>query len=337
MTDVDLDLAQVRAFVQTADHLHFGRAAQQLALTQQALSKRIARLEEGLGALLFERGPAGVALTPAGLRLLGPARALLAAGEAAVAAVRREERPVRLDVWGHLFAPLRTLREVLDDPASAAVHAEVGPARDLPAVAAALLRGDSDAGFGRYHPFGDGRDDALAHRLVRLEPVDAIMAAGHPLAHRPALRPDQLAQGRLVLPAAAERLDFARRFAEEFAVPVLPGEANLGFDHLLARIRSTPGGFTLFPAEVPLPDGSGLVAVPLVDPTPLYAWSLLRPSGRPAPAVDALLRACAEAGRRRRWLEYRPERDWLPEADQEQARALRPPRPPGRRGPAAVA
>ncbi|MCX5209070.1 LysR family transcriptional regulator [Kitasatospora sp. NBC_00240] len=319
---MDLDLAQVRAFVTTADHLHFGRAAQHLALTQQALSKRIARLEEGLGALLFERGPGGVALTPAGVRLLPPARALLAAGELAVAAVHQQERPVRLDVWGHLFAPLRTLREVLDDPASAAVHTEVGPARDLPAVAAALLRGDSDAGFGRHHPFGDGRDDGLSHRLVRLEPVDAIMAADHPLAHRPALRPAELGVGRLVLPAAAERLDFLRRFAEEFAVPMLPGEANLGFDHLLARIRSTPGGFTLFPAEVPLPDGCGLVAVPLVEPTPLYAWSLLRPAGRPAPAVDALLWACAEVGRRRRWLEYRPERDWLPEADQEQARAL---------------
>ncbi|MFC9327569.1 LysR family transcriptional regulator [Kitasatospora sp. NPDC057015] len=322
MAPVDLDLAQVRAFVLTAEHLHFRRAAQDLALTQQALSKRIARLEEGLGAVLFDRGPAGVALTPAGARFLGPARALIAAGEAAVAAVGERGRPVRLDVWGHLFAPLRTVREVLDGPAAGGVHAEVGPARDLAAVAAGLLRGDSDAGFGRYHPFGDHRDEALAHRLVRLEPVDAVLAVDHPLAHRQALRPAELATGRLVLPAAAERLDFLRRFAEEFAVPMLPGEANLGFEHLLARIRSTPGGFTLFPAEMPLPDGCGLLAVPLVEPTPLYAWSLLRARQHPAPGVDALLCAFAETGRRRRWLEYRPERDWLPEADQEQARAL---------------
>ncbi|WUN34713.1 LysR family transcriptional regulator [Kitasatospora sp. NBC_00315] len=319
---MDLDLAQVRAFVMTAEHLHFRRAAQSLSLTQQALSKRIARLEDGLGAALFERGAGGVELTPAGVRFLDPARAVLAAGETAVAAARQLERPLRLDVWGHLFAPLRTVREVLDDPACGGVHAEVGPGRDLPAVAAALLRGESEAGFGRYHPFGDRRDDALAHRLVRLEPVDAILAADHPLARADALRPAALTDSRLILPAAAERLDFLRRFAEEFAVPVLSGEVNLGFDHLVERILGTPGGFTLLPAEVPLPDGCGLVAVPLVEPTPLYAWSLLWPRQQPDPGVAGLLRGFVESGRRRRWLEFRPGRDWLPEADQAQAREL---------------
>ena len=318
---MDLDLAQVRAFVLTAEHLHFRRAAQSLSLSQQALSKRIARLEEELGTVLFERGAGSVELTPAGARFLAPARAVLAAGAAAVAAARQQARPLRLDVWGHLFAPLRTVREALETPSAGGVHAEVGPGRDLPAVAAALLRGDSDAGFGRLHPFGDHRDDALAHRLVRLEPVDAILAAGHPLAGAEALRPAELASGRLLLPAAAERLDFLRRFAEEFTVPMLPGEANLGFEHLLERVRGTPGGFTLLPAEVPLPVGSGLVAVPLVEPTPLYAWSLLWPRHQPNPGVAELLRGFVESGRRRRWLEYRPGRDWLPEADQ--ARAAR--------------
>ena len=323
---MDLDLAQVRAFVLTAEHLHFSRAAQALSLSQQALSKRIARLEEGLGAVLFERGAGTVGLTPAGARFLGPARALLASGEAAVAAAREEERPVRLDVWGHLFAPLRTVRQVLDDPSAEVAHVEVGPGRDLPAVAAALFRGDTDAGFGRYHPFGDGRDEALVHRLVRLEPVDAILAAGHPLARAEVLRPAGLTGSRLVLPAAAGRLDFLARFAEQFAVPALPGEANLGFEHLLGRIRATPGGFTLFPAEVPLPDGSGLVAVPLVEPTPLYAWSMVWPRRQAAPGVAALVRGFTRSGRQRRWLEYRPGRDWLPEADQEQVRSQDPAR-----------
>ncbi|GAA1263955.1 LysR family transcriptional regulator [Kitasatospora nipponensis] len=312
---MDLDLAQVRAFLATAEHRHFRRAAEELALTQQALSKRIARLEQGLGERLLERGAGGVELTAAGARFLEPARAALAAANAAVEAVRGTVRPVRLDVWGHLFAPLRTVRQVVDDPAAhGPAPVEVGLGRDLPSAAGALLRGEVDAGFGRRYPLGEGRDGALAHRLVRLEPVDAVLGPDHPLAGADALRPTDLRHGRLLLPAALDRLDFLQRFAERFGVAGVVVEANLGVEHFLPRLRDVPDGFTLVPAEVPLPPG--VRAVPLVDPTPLYAWSLIWPRERPHPGVAELLRGFVEVGRRHRWLEYRPGRDWLPEADQ---------------------
>ncbi|MGW0451189.1 LysR family transcriptional regulator, partial [Streptosporangium sandarakinum] len=76
---MDLDLAQVRAFVLTAEELHFGRAAVELSISQQALSKRIAALESRLGARLLDRGGQGVRLTEAGRRFLAPARQALAA------------------------------------------------------------------------------------------------------------------------------------------------------------------------------------------------------------------------------------------------------------------
>ncbi|MGF1429957.1 LysR family transcriptional regulator [Kitasatospora sp. LaBMicrA B282] len=317
MAIVDLDLAQVRAFVAAAEHRHFGRAAQELSLTQQALSKRIARLEDRLGERLLERDPRGVAPTAAGERLLAPARALLAAGDTAVAAVRQSVRPLRLDVWGHLFAPLRTVRQVVGEQLSSSV--EIGHGRDLPAVAGALLRAETDAGFGRHHALGDGRDEALAHRLVRLEPVDVVLGPDHPLAAADALRPDQLRGGRLLVPAALERLEFLRQFAERFGLGgALVPEANLGAESFLAHLRQTSDGFTVLPADLPLPDGAaaaGLRSVPLVEPTPLYAWSLVWPRHGAHPAIPELLRAFAEAGRRHRWLEYRPERDWLPEAE----------------------
>ncbi|MFD8698655.1 LysR family transcriptional regulator [Kitasatospora purpeofusca] len=330
---MDLDLAQVRAFLATAEHLHFRRAAESLALTQQGLSKRIARLERELGVRLFDRGRAAVELTAAGRCFLGPAREALAAGAAAVAAVREAVPPLRLDVWGHLFAPLRTVREALDAAPGAAV--EVGPARDLATTAAALARGETAAGFGRYHDHGlsgadaggaaDGPDGtggrALAHRLVRLEPVDAVLRADHPLAARPFLRPAELAALHLVPPAAPGRLDFLSRFAERFGSRLLPGAANLGLDHLLERVRTVPDGFTLLPAELPLDPGAGLRAVPLTEPTPLYAWSLVWHRDRPHPGLPSLLAAFDGAGAARRWLEYHPERDWLPEADAAQVAA----------------
>ncbi|MEV4258685.1 LysR family transcriptional regulator, partial [Spirillospora sp. NPDC049652] len=52
---MDVDVPGLRAFVAAAEEMHFGRAAQRLFLTQQALSQRVRRLEAVLGAPLFER------------------------------------------------------------------------------------------------------------------------------------------------------------------------------------------------------------------------------------------------------------------------------------------
>ncbi|MCC9309428.1 LysR family transcriptional regulator [Kitasatospora sp. RB6PN24] len=308
---MDLDPAQLRAFLAVTERRHFGRAAEELAITQQALSKRIARLEEVLGERLLDRDGRGARPTAAGERLIEPARAVLAACAAAVTAVRGAARPLRLDVWGHLFAPLRTVGAVAVEPGAV----EIGHGRDLPSVLAALLRGEIDAGFGRHHALPDGRHRELAHRLVRLEPVDVVVGPDHPLAGATELRPCDLRTSQLLLPTAPARLEFLRRFAERFELTSSAVGSNLGAEHFLARLAATPTAVTLLPADLPLPDAPGLRGIPLVEPTPLYAWSLVWPKRAPHPGIPALLRAFTEAGRRRRWLEYHPERDWLPEAE----------------------
>ncbi|MFE2151823.1 LysR family transcriptional regulator [Streptomyces lavendulae] len=310
---MDLDLAQVRAFVGTARELHFGRAAETLSVSQQALSKRIARLESALGTPLFDRGGGqGVRLTDAGRRFLEPARRTLAAADRAVAAVRDGHRPLKVDVWGHLYAPMRTLAPVAAAAGEPAL--EPGHGRDLPSVAAALLHGDVDAAFGRVHP---PLPAGLTHRLVRLEPVDAVLGADHPLAAEPELRPEQLRGSVLWTPGALDRLDFLHRFARRFGVAEHAEGPNLGPDHFLSGLRGDPRRFTLMPADVPLPRTPGIRSVPLVRPTPLYAWSLLWRAADPHPGLPALLAGLAEEAGRSRWLEYDPARDWLPEPEPE--------------------
>src|SRR3984885_4910713 len=175
---VDLDLARVRAFVTVADERHFGRAAAALSVSQQGLSKRVARLEAELGVVLLTRSAAGVSLTGAGRRFLAPARRLLAAADLAAATARHEVRPLRMDVWGHLYAPMRTVRQALEHAPD--LDVELGRARDLPAVLSALSRGEIDVGFGRVHPRGGGDAlDGMARRLVRLEPLDAVVGEAH--------------------------------------------------------------------------------------------------------------------------------------------------------------
>lgn len=72
-----MDNAQLKAFVAVADGQSFSRAADQLHLTQPAISKRIANLETELGLRLFDRVGHAVHLTPAGQTLLPRARKLL--------------------------------------------------------------------------------------------------------------------------------------------------------------------------------------------------------------------------------------------------------------------
>ncbi|MBL1089381.1 MULTISPECIES: LysR family transcriptional regulator [Streptomyces] len=309
---MDLDLALVRAFTTTAGTLHFGRAAEELRTSQQALSKRIARLEEQLAVRLFVR-KGGIRLTEAGERFLPAAHEALAAGERAIAAVSGSGPAVRIDTWGHLYAPMRTVAQAVQ--ALGPVRLEPGPGRDWPSVAQALLHGGTDLGFGRVHPLPGGRDAGLTQRLVRLEPVDAVVGPDHPLAGADALRPADLRECTLWCPAELTRLDFLRRFADAFGITRRQDGPNLGLDHLVQHLRGDTACFTLFPADAPLPDHAGLRAIPLVEPAPLYAWSLAWRESARHPLLDTLLRGFTETGRSRRWLDYTPRRDWLPDTD----------------------
>src|SRR5260370_15455421 len=157
-----LDLARLRACVAVVDEAHFGRAAEALSISQQAVSKRVARLEADLGFRLLTCDANGVTLTAAGRRFLEPARRALAAGELATAAARGEERPLRVDVWGHLFAPMRTVRQALHHASD--LDVELGQGRDLPALLSGLPRGEIHTRVGKVHP-ACRPDGQLAPRL----------------------------------------------------------------------------------------------------------------------------------------------------------------------------
>jgi len=65
-----LPLNALRAFEMSARHLSFTRAAEQLSVTQTAVSMQVKNLEQRLGVALFRRLPRGLALTDEGLALL---------------------------------------------------------------------------------------------------------------------------------------------------------------------------------------------------------------------------------------------------------------------------
>src|SRR6202171_1663455 len=77
------DFEGLAIFAKVVELRSFAAAASELALSKATVSKAVSRLEERLGAPLFNRTPRGLALTGAGTRLSERASPLLVDGEAA--------------------------------------------------------------------------------------------------------------------------------------------------------------------------------------------------------------------------------------------------------------
>ena len=69
-----MNTAQLQCFLTVADTLNFARAAQQLHITQPAVTQQIHALEKELGVQLFHRTTHSVRLTDEGMVFLGDAR-----------------------------------------------------------------------------------------------------------------------------------------------------------------------------------------------------------------------------------------------------------------------
>jgi DNA-binding transcriptional LysR family regulator len=82
-------LRQLKVFDAVARHLSFSRAAEELHLTQPAVSTQIKKLEGNAGLPLFEQFGKKVYLTPAGAELLEIGRSIIAQFEAAESAMNQ--------------------------------------------------------------------------------------------------------------------------------------------------------------------------------------------------------------------------------------------------------
>src|SRR5918998_5150719 len=71
-----LDPRRLLTFREVARLGSFSRAAEELSLTQPAVSQQVLSLERQLGLRLIDRGPGGLGLTEAGALLLGHAEAV---------------------------------------------------------------------------------------------------------------------------------------------------------------------------------------------------------------------------------------------------------------------
>ena len=78
-----MDINDFRTFIEVCRTRHFGQSAQNLCITQSAVSARIRQLEDTLGKKLFVRQRNNIQLTPAGEQLLSYAEVITTAWNSA--------------------------------------------------------------------------------------------------------------------------------------------------------------------------------------------------------------------------------------------------------------
>ena len=158
-----------------ARHRHFTRAAEELHVTQSALSHQVRQLERELGTLLFERTSRRVVVTEAGRAVAARARRVLAELDGARQEVDELRGVLRGRIW---VGPLLPAGEV-DVPGLLARFSRAHPGIEVglrEGVAADMLRmlgaDELDAAFCLLS--GDPPDDLAAELLSDEEVVVAF-------------------------------------------------------------------------------------------------------------------------------------------------------------------
>ncbi|GMG86171.1 LysR substrate-binding domain-containing protein [Biformimicrobium ophioploci] len=233
-----MDTELLRTFLEVARCRHFGRAAENLYLTQSAVSARVKQLEAKLDTELFYRHRNNIQLTPAGSRLMPHAEALLAGWQRAAQDIALgSSETVQLaigaspNIWEVLLA--ERISDLFADAPGIAVRAEaLGP----DTLIRQLLERTLDIAL----MFDPPKVDELKHRVV--SSVDMVLVGTSE-----GTTIDDLARLDWV------EIDWGLRFGLELhkALPELPtprlysNSARVALNYLLAN-----EGFAYLPAVV---------------------------------------------------------------------------------------
>jgi len=196
-----MDIENLRAFISVAENGSFSRAAEQLFITQPAVSKRIASLEQRLDTRLFDRIGHRIQLTDGGSILLKRGRLLIQEMED----MQREVTSLSGEISGrlqigtshhiglHRLPPI--LRQYTHQYPDVSLDIRFMDSED---ACNAVLHGDLELGIVTLPPEGQTE---LQHTLIWPDPLAFIVGQQHPLCRSKKISPAKLASYPAILPA----------------------------------------------------------------------------------------------------------------------------------------
>lgn len=293
---MDLDSSLLRAFVAVAEQLHFGQAARGLFISQQALSKRIARLESMLGIRLLERDRRSVALTAAGQRLLPEARAAVDAIDAAAAVARTGPASLTVDVLDEHLAMLPAVRAINESDPGLQLSAVMR--HDASDAVTMLRRGQADIGLGRPGGVQTPWPRDIQGRTVLAEPIRLLVPEGHELDRAESITIADLARYPLWFPTAGaptEWIDLLSELISTFDLTVDQAGSTFGFDYWVQQVARGSARPSFIGQAMKLPPSLPVSSVAIVDPTPVFCWWALWRRRLPTDLVIQFLCALGHA------------------------------------------
>ncbi|MGH4033604.1 LysR family transcriptional regulator [Actinomycetota bacterium Odt1-20B] len=286
-----MDVEALRTFVAVAGTGQFQAAADELGISQQAVSKRIAVLERHLKVTLLVRTSRGSRLSLDGQVLLPHAKKALAAFEQAEQAVRPGSRPLRVDVINRRIAPAQAVYRFYRSHPEMNLDTVTLSNENAAQAAQAVLEGTVDASF-RALPVDQVPAGISAERLLDA-PLELLVGPRHPLANAPRVKPADLAGHRIWIPGirpGTEWAAFYQALTEAFGLSIDALGPHFGDEALMDALADSASLATLVGGgdRYLWPQTHDLRRIPLREPTPVYTHVLLSRTGDRHPVLAAL-------------------------------------------------
>lgn len=285
-TTPGIDVRRLRYFLAVAEELHFGRAAERLHIAQPALSRQIANLEAGIGALLFDRTRSVIAMTAAGDALLPRARDILArVADAARVAKRASEGTVGVIQVGFVSSATYSILPGVFNRYRAA-HPDVElvlHALNTAELRIALINRSIDVAFARP---GIG-DPEIVSEVVQREPLAVALPEEDMLAQQNHIALSDLSQRPFVIYPRHPRPSFADHILElcrrEGFTPTIAQE-TLEIQTALSLV-SVGAGVSIVPESASEAQLTGVAYRPFLGEAPQTQLSLAYRRDNRSPVV----------------------------------------------------
>jgi len=289
---------KLRYFYEASLTLNLTRAAQNLYISQPALSKHIADLEQDLGVQLFVRTNRNLVLTRGGEVLAEECTRIFADEEDIYRRVRAAAKPEKVELK-LAFMGIDAAYRVPDLLTRLHVkwpHIEVRTRRlNWDKVYQAVEDGSVDVGLKLSSC--ENYPEHIGRCVLREDHVAAVLPGGHPLAGEKVIRVDQLREESFVFLTKDESAipyDHALRLCREagFTPNITASYPNV--ETVVMMVRAGAGVALLSPFA-PLGGLSGVVCVPLME-SPEVSLDLLWRKDNDNPAISLMVECAKNFG-----------------------------------------